>query len=313
MFKNKITVKLFSVLLVVTLMCSLSLPLTASAITPGEDTVEEFHYLTLDEMKELSQAELVAYCRAFYDHEFPEETNTVPPENIDPDQIDPQWSSDTTGDYYNPNKRASHCYITAYALLLFIIGFPEYCGFFNTITDSDLIDLYKHSELPDSKQFIGKKGYAKTYHFYNPKIALNTNTTAKYAFTHFMNLAISEMKAGRTTYAVRNLGLALHYVQDVCEPHHARDLATLDHHNFENWVVNNFDSIDLSVKTSSITLSDLTQLYSVTPERLLTAAAWSGYNNYSLLDKSYMQCAEASVGSAVVYTLHALCYFDMRT
>lgn len=305
---NKFSVKLLSFVLVLTMMFSVSFPLTASAIVAGEDTSEEFRYLTLEEMQELSQAELVEYCRAFYVHEFPEEDNTVKPEDFDRNQIDPQWKSDTDGDYNNPKTQAMHCYFTAMANLVVGLYTNEV-----PFTENEVTVLLKQSEMPDkwynSHLFVN--------HFYDPETGKNcigsSIDTAIDTFLKRFNNAVNQYQKGNRQKAIEELGYSLHFIQDVCEPHHSNneiESGKSRHSEFEQWTADNLENIGESI---SLTQTDFQNIKNSTPEKIFNNAAWSGrgyLKQANSTDTAVMkQAADPTVTNSIEYTALVLYYF----
>lgn len=308
---NKFSVKLLSFILVLTMTFSLSLPLTASAIVAGEDTAEEFRHLTFEEMQELSQAELVAYCRAFYAHEFPEEDNTVNPEGVDPNQMGLQWHSEanTPGyDYKNYTTQATHCYFTAYAILAVALYTKQM-----PFTDDELFELLKQSEMPDRIY----NSHLWVNHFYDPATGENCigskNDTAIDTFLKRFNNAVNQYQKGNRQKAIEELGYSLHFIQDVCEPHHSNneeESLKSRHNEFEQWVADNLENIG---ETISLTQSDFQNIRYSSQGTIFNNAAWSGKGYLKQANSTntaiMKQAADPTVTNSIEYTALVIYYF----
>lgn len=302
---KKFITEIISFLLVLSLMCSAGLPLTALAVDSEQNTEEKFQYITLEELQKLSQAELVEYCREFYKQEFPENTDTP--------QAGLRWSSYNDEEVYdNPPYTATHSYITAYSILYGTLGYKKFFDPF-PYSDTDMYLLIRESERPDTN-----KKFLLADHFYNPdnKI-INPVPSAKTRYRDYLNTAISEMKQGNRNKAMENLGFAIHFIQDICVPQHSNNKTGLqaNHSSFENWTANNFETIEVSDSIANIPNESFTRMDSKTPDDLFIAAAWSGYHYLNLAKETstFRQAAEKTLSNAVIYTILTLYYFEVKT
>lgn len=313
MFNKKITVKLLSVLLAITLMFSVSTPLTASAIVAGEDTPQEFHYLTFDEMKNLSIEELGKYFSIAYQHEFPEEFNTVNQEYVDPNQIAPQWKSTNYPLDDNSTLESTHFFITFFSFA-FIDNY--YMNYFTKLPqDNDITYVVLYSERPDMASTC-------IDHFYNPSDGTNcfkyvVAPTAKGEFAALMDKAVNEMNSGKKESSMKTLGKAVHYIQDVCVPQHSNNASfnEKNHAEFEQWVADNFEKTNVTGRVDAIPSSKFNQVKTQTPADLLIAAAWSGYYDLDIASNTatFQQAANKTVSNAMIYTILAYQYFYLHT
>ncbi len=112
--------------------------------------------------------------------------------------------------------------------------------------NQSLIDnLVKGSVLPDSIEndgglFIGHFYNPVTHDSYNHSKTLNAYTRF---ISHYTNAIAMNMEGRTNEDTCCELGMALHYLEDVTEPHHAANIANYlnthfsdDHMEFENWV-----------------------------------------------------------------------------
>lgn len=60
------------------------------------------------------------------------------------------------------------------------------------------------------------------------------------------NKAVLHWKKGNKKRALFLLGAAVHLVQDLCVPHHARKIAFNGHHHYESWARKNFNEFAVS-------------------------------------------------------------------
>lgn len=97
------------------------------------------------------------------------------------------------------------------------------------------------ADLPD----VDEKDYCYAYHFYNPYTNKNywpvsskiQNITGLTQFNKHLNNAVNYYSTSKE-YALTELGRAIHYFEDVNEPHHAANLTALNstHAFYEKYV-----------------------------------------------------------------------------
>lgn len=159
-------------------------------------------------------------------------------------QVSPQWTSGAP-DAANPK---THGYITQVAYDL-IRDDNIAANYFYT---GKLTKLVRGSVLPDADE----TAYAFAWHFYgeNGKNYLGGSTTAYSKCIEHYNSAVSLYTSGSTSDAMEELGRALHYLQDVNVPHHAKNaIAGLTNHSqFEKLAEENMESYAVSGLTNSI-------------------------------------------------------------
>lgn len=157
-------------------------------------------------------------------------------------QISPQWTSGAP-DAANPK---THGYITKIALNLLRGDNASAKSFYSGY----LPTLVRGSVLPDSDEITGV--YA--WHFYgeNGKNYSGGPITAySKCVEHYYN-AVSQYRNGSRALAMETLGRALHYLQDVNVPHHAKNATAVftNHTHFESMAENNMESYAVSKLTS---------------------------------------------------------------
>lgn len=158
--------------------------------------------------------------------------------------VQPLWKSD--GDKKAEGQQiATHQLITLEALNTYLASFslPDANG---TTTLAIALYLAAASALPDEDE---KDGGTFSGHFYNPDIGYGTNVFKKSAkdnieehyATAYQSLHAHphvDLDSEEFAVALEYLGRALHYIQDVCEPHHAANLiaGVSTHLTFESYV-----------------------------------------------------------------------------
>ncbi|MGN0554935.1 MAG: hypothetical protein ACI4LI_03450, partial [Candidatus Fimenecus sp.] len=173
--------------------------------------------------------------------------------------ITPYWKSDSDSSE-SGQQMATHQLITLEAMLVFMSDY----GFYNVDSATQLIlALYiaAASGLPD----LDEREYIFAGHFYDPNTGLGLNALYKSARTNVSNhfydayeglssnpyMAVNSQEFADV---LEKLGRALHYIQDVCEPHHAANIAALPpstHSSFEKHVEDNIDVLLPAVTTIS--------------------------------------------------------------
>ena len=262
MFKKGISVFLS---LTVLLLCLCSVPVFASEpeFDINDYTIGDLDTMTTAEKKELLANFIETYnpygMQDLLEQEAQENAGGVSAEP----EIELLWKSDS--DLLEEGQQiATHQLITLEALNVFISD----NGFYQTDGTTALIialNLATASALPDKEE---KDNYLFYGHFYDPDTGENyrgdTSPTAKTrAQTHYDN-AIAALNEENTpsnpnllgdefTDAILDLGRALHYLQDVCEPHHAANkIAGISTHSaFEAHIENNIDTLMPDVTTVS--------------------------------------------------------------
>ncbi len=156
-------------------------------------------------------------------------------------QISPQWTSGAP-DAANPK---THGYITKIALNLLRGDNASAKSFYSGY----LPTLVRGSVLPDSDELTD----AYAWHFYGEdgKNYLGGTITAHSKCVDHYYDAVSQYRNGSKTLAMETLGRALHYLQDVNVPHHAKNkIAVVSNHTqFENLAENNMESYAVSKLT----------------------------------------------------------------
>lgn len=112
-------------------------------------------------------------------------------------------------------------------------------------------------------------------HFYLPngEGLMGYPLSAYDRFKAHYNGAVAQYKKGNATEAMNRLGMALHYLSDINEPHHSSGLSALNpdnrHTAYEDWVEENH----LSYKVSSMTASALSAYTGKTLLKIADASA----------------------------------------
>lgn len=161
-------------------------------------------------------------------------------------QISPNWSSGDK-DVANPG---THGYITQVACILLRDDDPDA----NTFYAGQRTDLIRGSILPDVDE---KNGILYDWHFYGPdgKNYLGGSVTAYTKCIEHYNDAVELYEDGAVSDAMETLGRALHYLQDVNEPHHAMNVEATqipnNHLSFESEVEADQENYEVTGLTSS--------------------------------------------------------------
>ncbi len=177
--------------------------------------------------------------------------------------VQPFWKSDSDGSEIG-QQMATHQLITLEALSVFISD----CGFYEANGSTALVvalSLASASGLPD---MLETDALTFSGHFYDPDTGKNwtrtTWPTAKTRATSHYDRAKTALNKDTTPEtpdllgenfedALKQLGMTLHYVQDVCEPHHAanKTAGISTHTEFENYIELRISSLMPSVTTIS--------------------------------------------------------------
>ncbi|MBQ4103563.1 MAG: hypothetical protein IJC90_03780 [Clostridia bacterium] len=311
-------------LLLVLVMALGSLSLSCFAVEEEKDVFDINNYTdreldltnyTLDDLSEMTPEEYTQLIRDFervYDP-FDSYEETVTETTTNPNA---RWTTGTINSAGEYTEEGCHEYITSIACLVLLND----KGFFaNNATGAVVITLYISlaSLLPDQDE-IGLTPFAG--HFYNPKTGRNyalskTNVAPKNAQEHYTN-AINEMKAGNQDVAFEELGRCLHYVQDLCVPHHAANITFLNasHTAFEEYAFEHAEEFIGDCET--IHRLSYSENATKTVEKLAHNAAFTAYQYKDCVNDidnqgSWRKYANLSLENAVDYSAVVMYQFGL--
>lgn len=193
------------------------------------------------------------------------------PNNME-SNISPMWSSGSKDEV----NQGTHGFIAKQGVTLAASSYSGINGFF---TSTRVKTLMLASIQPDID------GAATMFkdHFYLP----NGDGLAGYPlsaydnFRNHYNGAIANYNAGNYTEAINRLGMAIHFISDINQPHHASGAAAVvtNHTQYESWVETNEN-----YKNYKVTSMSLSAISAYNGKTLLTIAddsASVARNNYS--------------------------------
>lgn len=242
--------KIMAIIIVLSLMVSCFGTMTVSAIIPPEDAANSFdiNQYTINDFLEMSTEERKVLLDNFIETYNPYGINDVlEQQNIEATSADAelQWESGVNI-ITQEQEIATHQLITMEAFARFI----EMHGFYSDADGTDALvitlTLAAGSGLPDMDET--EWGFAA--HFYDPDSGKNflkqssptakTKTNAHYNEAYEILSEDFHMDLLSEDFAsvMEELGRALHYIQDLCVPHHASNkIAVLTNHtDFEEYV-----------------------------------------------------------------------------
>lgn len=250
-----------SLAVVFTVLCFFSVPVFAA------EPVFDIRDYTIEDLQTMSTAEKQELLANFIDTYNPygikelmkqaETANNTASLMLG---ITPYWKSDSDSSE-SGQQMATHQLITLEALSVFIADF----GFYQTDGTTALVialNLAAASGLPD---LLETDALTFSGHFYDPDTGKNwtgtTLPTAKTRAQSHYNSAKTALSRETTPdllgdnfeTTLEQLGKALHYMQDVCEPHHAANQTALNstHTDFELYVDLRINSLMPSVSSIS--------------------------------------------------------------
>lgn len=185
-------------------------------------------------------------------------------------EISPQWTSGDASENY-----LTHGFLTEKGLNALKARNSQVS---NIITATYANKLKASSVLPD----IDETNLVFAWHFYGPngKNYLGSTPTAYTKFRDHYNEAV-DLYPTNTLGAMEELGRALHYLQDICEPHHAMNRTAIDsyHSEFEGYCEINRNAHAIStVSTTKLTTCNNSTLKQIAD----TAAEYArGYFDYA--------------------------------
>lgn len=254
MLKRGLSVFLAATLL---MLCFFCVPVFAAE--PEFDirdyTFEDLQDMTTDEKKELMAKFIETYnpygLRDMMEAEAQAKAETRAESLQSGLTVQPMWKSDSDSKE-DGQQMATHQLITLEALYSYISSYEFYNVTDGTTAFVVALCLAAASGLPD----LDENGSAFAGHFYNPITKTGTNIFYKnardnvedhYNAAYQMLKNDPNMSVNSDNYAkvLEELGRALHYIQDVCEPHHAWNLVAVlsPHVTFEAYVENFIDTL----------------------------------------------------------------------
>lgn len=258
MLKKQISVFVLLVFLV-SFMCSLAVSAYEPEFNINDYSIEDLETMSVAEKKELLANFIETYNPyGIRDLLEQKDQSTNVPMNKEPG-IAPLWVSDSSSD--DGQQIATHQLITLEAFSTYISDY----GFYNINGTQALaisLSLAAASGLPD----LDEKEWGFAGHFYHPTLGYGTNVLYKSAKDNVQNHFNAAYQAWQANPSVNlnsnsfatvieELGRALHYIQDVCEPHHAANLivGVSTHWTFEHFVenqINDFLPQDMNISSA---------------------------------------------------------------
>ncbi len=242
--------KIMAIIIALSLIVSCFGTMTASAIIPPEDAATPFdiNKYTIDDFLEMSTKERKVLLDSFIETYNPYGINDMKlEENIEETSSDADLQWDSGRNLLGTEQEIStHQLITLEAFARFV----EKHGFYSDAdgTDALVISLLlaAGSGLPD----IDETDWGFAAHFYDPDSGKNflgqDDPTAKTRTASHYNIAYNilssnfhmDLLSDDFARVMEELGRALHYLQDLCVPHHASNkIAVLTNHSdFEEYV-----------------------------------------------------------------------------
>lgn len=216
--------------IIVALVFVVSFPLYSFAIVGGtenkysftmEDVVDAYKNNDIKKLNEMAK-------------ELVQEENEEP-------SIVPLWSSDSKKPY--DEEKMCHAFITVMGCFWYIgaVANDGYDVSKNGITVDDIEILSEYSEWPDTWDI----GVVYDCHFYDPDTGKNYRGTSNTADKKFSKHYLDAINTANAEDSFKALGKALHFIQDINEPHHAANLTAGNstHSEFEEYVSLNRDRL----------------------------------------------------------------------
>lgn len=312
--------KMISVWLCVCIVICIISPIGSAVQIEEQFSIEDY---TLSDILEMNSDEQIEILRKYEEVYDPFGLNQILSESVSTSEnIQPLWNSGNT--LIGSHEWKTHEKITIQALAELEKYLNKYENGAACLGEGqDLVtfifDLAIASALPDRvwNGVVTDKIFAG--HFYNPETGKNTldqtSPTAKTNAISEWNAACAFLYNSYALYGEKNklgiekLGCALHYIQDVCEPHHSSNVTVLpfnnSHGKFEEYTYNNFSSFaDCSIQHtpavmsaySSLTIAEMVDLAA------LTSHQYIGMVNNVKEQSNWGYVADICVDQATSYT-----------
>lgn len=285
--------KIISVWLCMCIMIYIASPIGFAVQAEKQFSIEEYTLSDIFAMSPEEQIEILQKYEEVYD---PFGLNTVLSEStFASSSIQPLWNSGNS--LSGAHEWKTHEKITIQALAELEKYLKRYengaaCLGGGQDGVTFVFDLAIASALPDRFLTGVVTDRAFAGHFYNPETGENTlrqtSPTAKTNAVNEWNAACTFLSNSYLLYSEKNksgiekLGCALHYIQDVCEPHHSSNVTVRlfnnSHGKFEEYTYNNFSSFaDCSIQHtptvmsaySSMSIEDIVELAALTSHQYI--------------------------------------------
>lgn len=251
----------------------ISLPLYSFAIVGG--TTNEYSFTMEDVVNACKNNDIKRL------NEMAEEL--MPKEETEEPAMVPLWSSDYSG---KSEEDMCHEYITIVGCFWYVGAVAEkgYNVNINGITVDDIRLLAKYLAYPDTIGWLA--GYAG--HFYDPTTEANylnsSSNTAKTNFVKYYSNAKKDYNASTPESSFKELGKALHFIQDVNEPHHAANVIAgiSTHSDFEKYVSIHRDRLLEKMEESNVAVTVDESMLNKEPGAILHEAALVGRVHISI-------------------------------
>lgn len=286
--------KMISIWLCICIMMYIASPIGFAVQAKEQFSIENY---TLSDILAMSSEEQIELLQKYEETYDPFGLNAVISDSASSfGIIEPLWNSGNT--YLgNSHEWKTHEKITIQAFAELEEYLNKHKGGATCLgTGQDLVtfvfDVAIASALPDriiqgvatDRLFAG--------HFYNPDTGTNiwnaTKPTAKTNAVEEWDAACNSLSNAYLLYGAQNksgiekLGCALHYIQDVCEPHHSSNvraqLLNNSHGEFEEYAYENFTSFaDCSINHtpavmntySNMSIADIVELAAITSHQYI--------------------------------------------
>lgn len=289
---KKITCLLLSVIL------SFSIFMGFCPVSYAENTsssivfVDPTEYLDLDEMSfeavlKCSVDDICSYidaCRV---------ANNIPAPSTENEAInysgdaEPLWGSN-----WEKKEDVTKTHeMTAFAsvCLMFSEKQPWSTDFLQAIADAGIIAAYS-AEPDDWKNEANIPAFVG--HFYDPdtgkSYVLGSTITAKTNIKKYYDKAVKAIKSGNLDKGLKYFGYALHFLQDINQPHHAANIVVGEyndvHKKFETYVDNRLDTIASPIIEDARTTMYYSWCMSKSVEEILIKCAHISKSKASLIN-----------------------------
>lgn len=289
---------------------------TNSELDLTQYTIQDIQNMSSEEYLEL----VYTFERVYdpYDSYVEPTLNNIVEINLNDNVVEPQWKSGeiTDGEW---TEVGCHEYITMVACNVL----SNDKGFYsnnasNVVAITLLISLA--SLLPDEDE---NNSNLFTGHFYNPITGCNyllqtDNTARTNAVAHYED-AVEAANNGNMNLAYEHLGRCLHYVQDVCEPHHAYNItgANASHSAFETFAYEHQEEYIGEITTLTYEEPYYWALVDDVGEIIydagMDAVDYARDVNNALIRSKWAEVAEICLQNAVKYSTMVMYKFGQET
>lgn len=333
---KKLVKTIISTILILSFIIPFAIPVSAAFEVDKTDRIDytnpelDLSKYTIQQIADMPKDELLALIADFERVYGPFPGYEASPQPVQKELgVQPLWASGEFEDdgSLDMDKMATHEAITAQA---FVVMSNDVGFFFENAPDmiAALIWLMYYSAKPDDDEwFMAFEGHFYHGVTHDNYLGSRTDTALTRIQSHY-NKAILQAKLGNGKKALMEIGRALHYIQDVCQPHHAANITAGQnnsaHEEFESYVNQGIEKYTDGIESADMCGFEFYEKYNYLTvvddsiKNLVDGAAmisfiYSDYVNDGLDKSRWNSAAYVTVKNSVVFSSLLMHRFSVKS